>query len=181
MPSLKTVYINAANPPTCVSDAFQNLSNDAVLYVPKGSKYNYQTATGWKTFKTILEIGGADQIFEVGGVRYIVGDNNEVSVISKDGGYAGDVIIPTGVSYNGATYTVSAIEMDAFDDCNNLQVVILPQAIYDNGIPVSVKKFVTYSNNPMRVEVKSKGATSAILNSYDAWNDPWTINQVEIG
>lgn len=164
MPSLKTVYINAANPPTCVSDAFQNLSNDAVLYVPKGSKYNYQTATGWKTFKTILEIGGADQIFEVGGVRYIVGDNNEVSVIRKDGGYAGDVIIPTGVFYNGATYTVSAIEMDAFDDCNNLQVVILPQAIYDNGIPVSVKKFVTYSNNPMRVEVKSKGATSAILN-----------------
>ena len=32
-------------------------SNEATLYVPKGTVENYKATTGWKNFKTILEIG----------------------------------------------------------------------------------------------------------------------------
>ena len=164
MTSLRTVNIYATNPPTCSNDAFMNLSNDAVLFVPKGTKSLYQSANGWKSFSTIMEIGEIEQVFEVEGIKYRIGENNTVSVTSRTEGYSGDVVIPTHVSYNGITYSVMTIETNAFNGSNNLQVLILPQAIYNTGIPESIMNFVTYSKNPMRVEVKSKGATSAILN-----------------
>ena len=61
---------------------------------------------------------------------------------------------------------VQSISNDLFYDCNNLQEMILSQAAYEHGIPASVTKFTTYSKNPMRVVVTSKGATSAILKIY---------------
>ena len=48
----------------------------------------------------------------------------------------------------------------------NLQEMILSQTAYENGIPESVTKFTTYSKNPMRVVVTSKGATSAAMKIY---------------
>jgi hypothetical protein len=44
--------------------------------------------------------------------------------------------------------------------------MLLSQAAYDNGIPESVTKFTTYSKNPMRVEVVSKGVVSATMKIY---------------
>ena len=55
---------------------------------------------------------------------------------------------------------------NAFDNCNNLREMILSQIAYDNGIPASLTKFTTYSKNPMRVVVTSKGATSATMKIY---------------
>ena len=48
----------------------------------------------------------------------------------------------------------------------NLKEMILSQTAYENGIPASVTKFTTYSKNPMRVVVTSKGATSATMKIY---------------
>ena len=61
---------------------------------------------------------------------------------------------------------VQSISNDLFYDCNNLQEMILSQAAYENGIPASVTKFTTYSKNPMKVVVTSKGATSATMKVY---------------
>ena len=55
---------------------------------------------------------------------------------------------------------------NAFYNCNNLREMILSQTAYENGIPASVTKFTTYSKNPMRVVVASKGATSATMKIY---------------
>ena len=54
----------------------------------------------------------------------------------------------------------------AFPNCNNIQEAILSQTAYDNGIPTSVTKFTTYSKNPMRVEVVSKGVVSMTMKIY---------------
>ena len=43
---------------------------------------------------------------------------------------------------------------------------IIPQSVYDKGIPNNITKFATYSSIPVYVEVKSIGAVSAILNLY---------------
>ena len=48
----------------------------------------------------------------------------------------------------------------------NLKEMILSQTAYENGIPASVTKFTTYSKNPMRVVVTSKGTTSATMKIY---------------
>ena len=41
--------------PFAINSCFS--SNEATLYVPKGTVENYKATTGWKNFKTILEIG----------------------------------------------------------------------------------------------------------------------------
>ena len=55
---------------------------------------------------------------------------------------------------------------NAFSNCNNLKEMTLSQTAYDNGIPESVTRFTTYSKNPMRVEVVSKGVVSATMKIY---------------
>ena len=178
--SLKTMYVNAINPPICSSDAFLRLPDNAVLYVPKGAKASYQTANGWNTFNTIEEIGDIEQEFEMDGVKYKIGESNTVSVTNKNNGYSGDIIIPVQVTYNGSLFAVTAIENNAFDDCKNLGVLFLPQAIYNVGIPGTVTNFVTYSKNPMRIGVKSKGATSAVLD-IDPFNEKGSTTITMLG
>jgi hypothetical protein len=76
------------------------------------------------------------------------------------GGCSGltSVVIGNGVKHILYSY--------AFLNCENLKEMILSQAAYENGIPESVTKFTTYSKDPMRVVVTSKGATSATMKIY---------------
>lgn len=53
-----------------------------------------------------------------------------------------------------------------FDSCDNLEEIIMPQAVYESGFPASVTNFTTYSKKPMRVVVTSKSPTSATMTLY---------------
>lgn len=94
---------------------------------------------------------------------------------------------------------VTEIGNHAFYNCKNLQFIcfnsdiipnisdsgidnttcqiIMSQTAYNNGIPESVTKFTTYSKNPMRVEVVSKGVVSATMKIYpiDDENNCYTV------
>ena len=63
-----------------------------------------------------------------------------------------------------------AFTSDKFTDYKNLGniscQVIIPQTINDNGIPENITNYITYSNIPMYKVVKTKGATSAVINLY---------------
>lgn len=81
---------------------------------------------------------------------------------------------------------VTSIGYRAFSSCDNLKYiaftsdkftnykqmgsinarVIIPQSVYDKGIPNNITNFATYSNSPMYVETKSIGATSAVFELY---------------
>ena len=54
--------------------------------------------------------------------------------------------------------------------------VIMPQAAYEKGIPDCVKNFTTYNSEPMFVELKSKGATSAVFDVYPI-NDDGSLDE----
>jgi hypothetical protein len=56
MASLRKVHIDATTPPSAVSNAFQGLSSNAILYVPKGTENNYRNAVGWNTFSSIVGV-----------------------------------------------------------------------------------------------------------------------------
>ena len=65
-------------------------------------------------------------VFEVDGIRYKVTGENTVSVTSKDesvANYSGTVNIPDTVSYDGQTFSVTAIEANAFDGADELTSV----------------------------------------------------------
>ena len=55
-------------------------------------------------------------------------------------------------------------------------LVIMPQAAYEKGIPNTISSFVTYNNEPMFVELKSKGATSAVFDVYPI-NDDGSLDE----
>ncbi|MEG1902888.1 MAG: leucine-rich repeat domain-containing protein [Bacteroidales bacterium] len=51
-PKLTEIHVSRSTPPQ-LNDSFENYT--ATLYVPAGSKANYQSAPGWKNFKKIVE------------------------------------------------------------------------------------------------------------------------------
>ena len=144
---LTTIISEIENPFAIDDYVFQGIYAKAMLIVPSGKKSAYQNTAGWKQFTNIVEAGQGGIIgkeFEDNGIRYKIGENNTVSVVSREARYSGDVVIPEQVTYNGVTYSVTtigylgtctgllsvtippsikSIATDAFDECDNLTAV----------------------------------------------------------
>ncbi len=74
--------------------------------------------------------------FEVDGIYYNILNNNEAAVTYKGASldeysneYSGDVIIPSTVTYNGTTYSVTRIGNGAFYGCSGLTSINIPNSI----------------------------------------------------
>ena len=65
--------------------------------------------------------------FEVDGICYETLDYS-VRVV-PGGNYSGQVVIPSNVTYNGRSYVVSAIGERAFDSCEGLTSVVIPNSV----------------------------------------------------
>lgn len=131
-------------------NAFQKYSNQedsiynhTILYIPRGSKANYQSAAGWKNFKHIVEIDD-DEVFKgmvftektIEGVElaYMVTDvdKKECGLVASNNDVKGKVTIPS--SANG--FTVRSIGEDVFYSFNNdraLTEVVIPNTIQTVG------------------------------------------------
>ena len=59
--TLGKVVCASQYPPACSADAFQGISPQCVLIVPKGAKSRYRNAPGWEIFSTIEEIKKIDR------------------------------------------------------------------------------------------------------------------------
>ena len=113
------------------------ISNTAVtLIIPKGTKAAYQSTNGWSSFTNIVEpgeggiIGG---IFWAGGIKYVIGEGNTVSLATGDKNLSGNLDIPTQVTFNGITYTVMSIDGTAFQDCTGLTTVTIGNSVTSIG------------------------------------------------
>ena len=67
--------------------------------------------------------------FSMDGIRYNFVDDQSVAVTSAYDEYSGDVIIPSHVTYEGTTYAVTVIEEDAFEGCEDLTSLKLPNTL----------------------------------------------------
>ena len=75
------------------------------------------------------------QDFEVDGIYYNIlsEDERTVEVTENPNDYAGDVVIPAEVTYDGGTYSVTAIGYEAFRECSALTSVEMPSVTTING------------------------------------------------
>lgn len=66
----------------------------------------------------------------VDGINYSIISDNELRVWRlPEGHYKGDIVIPSHVTYNDKTYTVTEVQMFAFNDCTELTSIELPNTI----------------------------------------------------
>ncbi len=112
-----SIISHAEMPPNVGTDAFYGIEHDIPVYVPCGTLNDYQNAEGWNEFTNIF-----DNDFEitVGDLNYSVNNcDGTVTVTGHVNGTAatGDLMIPETVTYNGATYSVTAIGDSAFLNC----------------------------------------------------------------
>lgn len=71
---------------------------------------------------------------EIDGIYYKLNNSmNRAIVASGDIKYTGSVTIPATVTYNGITYNVTLIGDNAFDGCDGLTSVIIPNSVTELG------------------------------------------------
>ena len=128
---LMSIACRATTPPMCVdsscfpSEAYSN----ATLTVPSAALNDYKAADVWKNFSNII---GKNSDFEAGGIYYIITGPNTASVTYKDrnyNSYSGTVNVPSTVTHDGTTYTVTAVGRAAFYNCPDLTEVTLPNTV----------------------------------------------------
>ena len=78
--------------------------------------------------------------FEVDGIYYNISYGNNATVTYRGSSYneyseeyTGVVIIPTVVTFNGTSYSVTSIGNNAFEDCNGLTSVTIPNSVTSIG------------------------------------------------
>ena len=82
----------------------------------------------------LLPAAAAAHDFEVDGIYYNYLDvQGTVEVTISPDRYSGKVTIPATVTYNGSTYSVTAIGYYAFSDCRNLTGVTIPNSVITIG------------------------------------------------
>ena len=154
-----------------ITNVFQTGSNafygceTATLYVPKGTKSQYQNTSEWNTITNIQELPYSfklkSAINDVDIYYSIIDESNKTcevtSAVDKisygqsntDDTYTGDVVIPS----NANGYRVTGIGDYAFKCCKNLSSVSIPNTVtsignyafqYSTGLSsVTIPKYVT--------------------------------------
>lgn len=120
---LKSIYAYAANPIDLSDiDPFDGVDKtNCILYVPTGSKSLYQAAEVWNDFSNIVEFNVIISFID-GEIKYTATSDITVEVSSNN--YSGDIIIPSSVTYDGKTYSVTSIGKNAFYYCEVTSVTI---------------------------------------------------------
>ncbi len=131
---LTSLISEIKNPFSIRDDVFSSY-NKTKLTVPSGTKAKYQSTDGWKQFKNIVEASGGgpdDSAFTIDGISYEVNGTGTVKVTSANKSLT-SISIPSSVSYNGSSYSVTAIGDYAFKGINGISSVTLPSSITHIG------------------------------------------------
>ena len=137
--SLREISVRAIEPPVmgarnCFTD---DIYNNATLFVPLSSTEIYTITDWWNLFAPAHVTGNSaldkPYDFTVNGIYYLITGPSTVCVTIGDNPYSGNVNIPTSTSYQGNTYSVTAIGDNAFDGCTSLTGVTIPNTVTHIG------------------------------------------------
>lgn len=100
--------------------------------------------------------------FEVDGIAYEITSNTDmtVQVISKSGGYSGDVVIPEEIIYNDKKYTVTAIKSASTSSLG---------VFYNNTEMTSISLPKTLTSIGLFAFSGCTGLTSVVISDLSAW------------
>ena len=138
---LTSIRIEAVNPPAIEESTFNVVDKTIPVYVPAESLEAYQSAEYWSEFTNIVaytELEAGDK-FTVDSIHYeVLNESGQVAVtyygedawnVPEEYKYAGEVVIPESVTYEGVTYSVTWIGDHAFRNCDGLTSVTIPNSV----------------------------------------------------
>ena len=143
-----SMKVRPLTPPTLGTNAFPNALTTIPVYVPCASLEDYQSASGWSSFGNFQcsEYDFSAVCSTGQTLYYTITDvaNHYVMItypgISTSGpwvGYTqptGNITLPSNVTYNGVTYTVTAIDDFTFAYCTGLTgSLIIPNTVTTIG------------------------------------------------
>ena len=102
--------------------------SSATLYVPTGTKSNYEAFEGWNMFADIVE--GELKEVTIDGINYSYTEGKgTATVIGGDYSEYDNVTILGVISVNGMNYTVKEVGKSAFENCYSLKSVVFGEGI----------------------------------------------------
>jgi len=129
---LKEIYLRNSTPPSVGVDGLYGIDKSSCkLYVPVGSREAYVAAAGWKEFQNIEE---SDMLpimeFTVDNLKYITNTaGTSASVTGVATNPVGQLTIPSNITNNGKSYTVTGIAYSAFGSCIDLTSITIPSSV----------------------------------------------------
>ena len=131
---LKDVYCEAVDVPITDASSFSNSNiENASLQVPENSISDYKQATPWSSFKDISAIRIINNV-TIDGITYQLSTEGYIAeVIQGTETYTGEVVIPKKVFYEDHEFVVMRIGNDAFNSCNNLTSITIPNSVMSIG------------------------------------------------
>ncbi len=103
----------------------------AKLNVPTGSATSYQKTDGWKNFSIVLEGELKDVVID--GMTYTYATGTRSASLAKGVTNEKDVTIPSTITVNEITYTVTDIDPSAFNNASSLVNLTISEGIQTIG------------------------------------------------
>lgn len=120
-------------PPICDEKCFGNTSWEITIYVAFGSLRNYMQDEVFSNFKTVVELEAAvGDKFVANKMTFKItalDEQNTATIIAQYPYYEGTIEIPEIVTYSSVSFTVTAIDEDAFANCKELTSVSIPATV----------------------------------------------------
>ena len=131
------IYNKRKEPITIPNDVFE-YTYSVYLYVPLGSSNNYQNTNVWNNFNIIEYDYNTNFMFD--GLCYRINNNKAVVTYQIPNNYGasyiklnGELNIPSIVTHNESSYSVTDIDENAFHNCYGINSVIIPNTVSSIG------------------------------------------------
>ena len=168
--ALKTVVSEIKNP-FFINYSVFSVYSTATLTVPKGTKSAYQSTNYWNKFSNIVEAEGGnvetEVIFASNGITYKGTIATQLGEVTAVGSNSMNLVIPSSVSYDGKTYSVTSIKSGVLDGLS-LNYLSIPSSVtsLDNTIfsNCDLGALIWKANNALNSNVFSNAKFSTASN-----------------
>lgn len=127
-----SVIISRIQTPFEINENVFSSNTSVVLYVPEGTKSEYEKTSGWNSFASIVE-GNYNEI-EIGNLIYSYSESSRTaSVVSHNITEWGKVVIPSTIPINDVDYEVKYIGPGAFYQFGSIDSLYISEGIETIG------------------------------------------------